>query len=364
MESSDLFSQENQHEIQKWPTKILRGMPEYLEMQENRENLDVDTHPQYIMMNLETTCSFSCPKCAQPGKNREMGKPLSLGDRKNILTVAASAGARELVIIGAGEPSTPKNFKDTVRPTIEAAHKSGMGTILFTTALGIDKAQAEFYREHDVTIFISLDSLRPDVYRKLTGTGNLSRTLENIKILRQVYSDTSEISPDGRKIVRLAINVTVQKDNATELDELKKFAGDDMQFIANVPMPEGKLRSYKDYQELVGGAHGLEELRRLASERSDTGSHSSVAEGTCSYFNRGISIDSDGQLLTCGYASDSAHHLGNVTGGITRESLLGHYQRMRGKYIEWCRSINRKPSCPLRDDDYEQYIKSLGEVKI
>jgi len=58
---------------------------------------------------------------------------------------------------------------------------------MFTTALGINKEQAEFYRDHDVTIFVSLDSLDPDTYKRLTGTGDLAKTLENIQLLRDIY---------------------------------------------------------------------------------------------------------------------------------------------------------------------------------
>lgn len=338
--------------------KILKGMPEFIEMREGKQSPETDKRPLYLMMNLETSCPLQCKKCALPGRNRNMNQPLSLDERKNVLDIAASINIKELVIIGAGEPSASYNFTNLVRPVVENAFQKGFATIVFTTGLGINEEQAVFYRDHDVTVFVSLDSLNPKTYGKLTGTGNLAKTLENIRILRAAYKDTSEMLLDGRKLVRLAINVTIQKDNVDELDKIKEFAGSDMQFIANVPMPEGKLRIYRNWVELVGDGN-LEAFKRLAAEKSETGSHSSVAEGTCSYFNRGISIDSDGQLLACGYASESAHYLGNVRGGVTSQSLLDHYQAMRKKYAAWSEQIGRKPSCPLRDDDYENYIRSL-----
>ena len=349
-------------ETEKKPAKVLRGMPEFFEMREGKEQMETDKHPDYLMMNLETNCSYGCDKCALAELNRGKGPSLSLEERKFFLEVANNAGVKELVIIGDGEPTLLKNFTKIIKPLFEFAHEKGMGTVMFTTAVGIDKKQAEFYRDHDITVFVSLDSLNPDVYRKLTKTGDLNRVLKNIQILRDVYKDTPEILPDGRKLIRLAINVTIQKGNVNELEKIKEFAGDDMQFIVNAPMPQGKFRIYKNWEEFVGDGN-LEKFKQLASEKSETGSHSSVAEGACSYFNRGISVDSDGQLLTCGYASESAHHLGNVREGITPEKLIEHYQEMRKKYMEWCQKIGRKPSCPLRDDDYENYIESLGGEK-
>ncbi|MBU1089541.1 radical SAM protein [Patescibacteria group bacterium] len=338
------------------PTKILRGMPADFELREGE--LDANTHPLYLMMNLETDCPLNCQKCAKPGRSREMGNPLSLFEREKMINMASNIGVRELVIIGSGEPTTKKNFENLVKPVIETAHKKSMGTVMFTTAFGIDKKQAEFYRDHDVTIFISLDSLNDETYKKMTGFGNLKQIFKNIQILRETYKDTQESLPNGGKIIRLGINVTLQKSNVDELDAIEKFAGDDMQFIVNVPMPEGNLRVYKNYQDLVGG--DIEKLKRIAETKSKTGSHSSVNEGVCGYFHNGITVDSDGELLICAYASDSANHLGNMREITTAQDLLNHYQKMREKYKRWCESIQRKPSCPLRDKDYKVFTDSLG----
>lgn len=345
------------------PSKILRGLPNHLDLTEGAELIDYDQRPQYLMMNLETGCPLNCQKCAQPGRNRAMEKPLSLEERTAILKLAASIGARELVIIGAGEPTVHRNFTQLVQPVITAAHGQGMGTILFTTGLGLTHDQALFYRDHDVTLFISLDSLNPETYRTLMGGGNLPRVLKNIAVLREVYGDTPTVLPDGRKLLRLAINVTVQKGNFDELPALKAFTDDDMQMIANVPMPEGKLRTYQNWETLVGNPENFERLKMLAAAASETGSHSSVVDGVCSYFNRGISVDSDGQFLTCSYASDTAEHLGNVRDALTPDSLLMHYKKMRATYRVWCEELGYNPSCPLRDPTYEAYIRNLDSTR-
>lgn len=338
--------------------KVLKGMPEFLEMESGQEKRETDTHPHYLMMNLETNCPLNCLKCAfRPANERKMGKPLSFAERKNILQKAAAISIKELVIIGSGEPSTLKNFQLLIRPLIKAAHDLGLGTVLFTTGIGLNKEQAEFYRDHDVTVIISLDSLNPAIYRNLTGIGNLVKVMENIRTLRNVYKETQLVLPDGKKLVRLAINTTIQKDNFTELDSIREFAGNDMQFIANEPIPQGRLRAYKNWEKLVGDK--LEIFRQLAQEKSDTGRHSSVTDGVCGYFHKGISVDTDGELLSCAYAAESASSLGNVRAGVTSELLLAHYQKIRKKYSAWREKIGRLPSCPLRDKDYKNYIHSL-----
>ena len=176
---SEKIISESIAEAEKQPRKVLKGMPEFLEMHEDREQLEADKHPDYLMMNLETSCSYKCIKCAKPGSNRKMGQPLSINERKNVLDMATDVGIKELVIVGAGEPSSTNNFEKIVRPVLEATHERGMGTVMFTTGFGIDREQAEFYRDNDVTVFISLDSLDPDIYKKLTGTGDLYKVLKN-----------------------------------------------------------------------------------------------------------------------------------------------------------------------------------------
>lgn len=199
MNSKEHFMPESMIEIEKKPVKILKGMPGFFEMcEDDREQLDIDKFPQYLTINLATSCPYNCLKCVLPGRNREMGQPLSLEEQKNILDIAAKIGIKELVIIGAGEPSSAKNFEDIMRTIIETAYSKGIGTIMFTTAFGINREQAEFLKDHDATVLVSLDSLNPDTYKKLTGTGNLSKILENIQILRSVYQDTQKILPDGK----------------------------------------------------------------------------------------------------------------------------------------------------------------------
>ncbi|MFH1789934.1 MAG: radical SAM protein [bacterium] len=342
--------------------KILKGSPEFFESKEGNDR--EDKGPLYLMMNLETKCSARCLKCALPGRGGHMGEPLSIDQRKKLLAKVGELGIKELVIVGGGEPT--EHFDDIMKPIIEAAHHEGLGTIMFTNATCLTREQAEFYREHDVSIFVSLDAIDPETYKFLIGFDKikeemkekltLEQVLNNIRMLREVYGQTEEVIR-GKKVVRLGINVTVFKQNKKQLDAIKKLAGDDMQFIANHPIPRGKLGNKKVWQMLVGDEY--EDLQRLAQKKSDTGGHSSINEGACSYFNRGISVNTDGQLLSCGYASETAHSLGSVTDSSTIEDLKKHYSDIRTRYKQFTKETGRTPSCPLRDDDYQGFLDKL-----
>lgn len=349
-----LFGMEMEMKLEKEKLpKVFRLSPEYFKFVEQREQNE-DT-PIYLMMNLETRCGYRCVKCALPGVRRDLRKPLSFEERKEILKKGRSVGIECLVIVGAGEPT--ENFDSLIQPITGAADELEMGSILFTTASHLTEDQARFFRDHNTSLFVSLDSLDPETYRFLTGRGELKKVLENIQLLRGVYREKQE-EKGGRKIIRLGINVTVSKQNKDELERIKEFAGDDMQFIANYPIKRGKLGIDAAWEALVGDQY--EVLKQRAEEMSETGGHSSIDEGVCSYFNRGISVDTDGELLSCGYASDTAHHLGNISDNMSTEEILQHYKKLRTQYQKFSSAIGRKPSCPLRDSQYQEYLQLLS----
>ncbi len=287
-------------------------------------------------------------------------------------------GIRELVIVGSGEPTFGKNYAEIIRPVISAAQERGIGTVMFTTAVGITEEQARFFCDNDVTVIVSLDSLDPKTYAEMMGlkykddgsprSGQpnitvLPKILEKIAILRRVYGEKPEPTSHGSQVVRLGINVTVQGANVDELERIKEYANGDMEFIANPPMQEGRIVDDDDFRRLVG-ERGLEHLQQRAAGVSDTGGHSSIAGGVCSYFIRGLSMETDGALKFCGYDSQS-YSLGNVRDGLLTEDLLKIYRDKRAAYNAWCEKHSIAPSCPNRtsssDTDADSFSKFLQE---
>lgn len=322
--------------------KILKWSPEFL------KKIGIHKLLVYLMMNLETICTGLCIKCALPGYRRDMGRPLTFSQRLRVLDVAKRIGIEALVIVGAGEPT--ENF-DLIKPIIKAAYDRGMGTIMFTTASHLNEEQAIFYRDHDVSIIVSLDSLDSDTYRYLTGNGNLDQVLKNIEILRSTYEGTAI-----GDVVQLGINVTVCKQNMYELDVIKAFAGNDVAFFVNPPIRRGKLARNKAWDNLVGNSY--EELQKLACEKSDTGGHSSIECGVCSYFRKGIGVDGDGEFISCGYASETAGLLGNVN-DANPDDFIQQYNRIRDTFDAFAAEIGEVPSCPLRSEHYPRFIEML-----
>src|SRR3989339_314252 len=331
----------------KSPT-VMVGSPEYHELTGVKSDLI------YLMMNFPTSCSLRCRKCALAGKGREMGETLSGEERVMIIKKAVEAGCRTMAVIGEGEPT--ENF-GVMAEGINAAHEAGMTTIMFTTGIALDREQANFYCDHGVSLYISLDSLQPRVYQYLTGNGNLDRVLTNLTVLRAVYAAHPSQPIAGRRLVRLGINTTVSEKNITELPAIRAFANEDIQVVVNPPMRRGRLTGTKQWNRFVADNDEQERLTEAARMASDTGGHTSVANGVCSYFAHGVSVDVDGAFVTCGYAGETGAKLPNAT-AATADYFRAVNARIRATYTALTDYLGHAPSCPVRDG-YDDLVRLL-----
>lgn len=326
---------------------VLVGSPEYWELCGVSDNA-----PLYLMMNLPTECSLRCRKCGLTNAGREKGPDITGAERVAVVNAAAMAGLKTLAIIGNGEPT--ENF-DIISEVIDAAHVVGMTTIFFTTTNRLTEEQAQFYATHGASIFVSLDSVRANDYRYLTGNGDWNRVRENIALLRRVYSRHTPTPMNGRILVRLGVNVTVCERNVDQLAEIREFAsGGDMQFVANPPMRRGRMANGRQWERAVQSYARLENAARATSE---TGGHSSVENGVCAYFARGVSVDTDGQFLTCGYAGETGAKLPNAR-DATIDNFLVVNTRIRSAYTALSATLGHAPSCPVRDG-YDELVRLL-----
>lgn len=333
-------------------TKVLLGSPEYHQL-----TSPIGDGPLFLTMNLNTRCSLCCIKCALSRLEREVGEPLTTNERTQIISNASRSGIRTLVVIGNGEPT--ENF-NTMKEVILTAHECGMSTILFTTANRMDEAQARFYASHNVSLFLSIDSLGPAMYRWLTGRGDLANVLENIRGLRRIYRET-EIERVGTKhITRLGVNTTVSIQNINELETIRDFCGEDMLFVANPPMRRGRLGSQRAWSLLVetDGVDRYEELSLAAKRFSETGGHSSLTEGVCGYFSRGVSVDTDGEFISCGYARETGGRYGNAR-DAKPEDFTSRNAHVRAAFSRFCQITGKRPSCPVRDKDLNTFVSLL-----
>jgi GTP 3',8-cyclase len=126
-----------------------------------------------LRVSLTPKCNLSCIYCHREGE-KSPKEPLSAAEIAEVLRVAAGFGIRSVKFTG-GEPTLRPDLIDIIR-NVPAGMESSLttnGTLL--AGLASELKQAGLRR-----VNVSIDSLDPETFRKITGTDRLSDVLEGI----------------------------------------------------------------------------------------------------------------------------------------------------------------------------------------
>jgi GTP 3',8-cyclase len=127
-----------------------------------------------IRISLAKQCNLACIYCHREGE-RSSKDQLSAADIAEILRVAAGFGIRSVKFTG-GEPLLRPDLLEIIR-SVPAGMESSLttnGTLLSVLARDLKKAGLN-------RVNVSLDSLDPATYRKITGIDKLSDVLAGIQ---------------------------------------------------------------------------------------------------------------------------------------------------------------------------------------
>jgi cyclic pyranopterin phosphate synthase len=127
-----------------------------------------------LRVSLTPKCNLSCIYCHREGENGSK-ESLSAPDIAEVLRVAASFGIRSVKFTG-GEPILRQDLTEIIKsvPTGMESSLTTNGTLL--AGIAADLKQAGLRR-----VNVSIDSLDPATYKKITGTDRLSDVLEGIE---------------------------------------------------------------------------------------------------------------------------------------------------------------------------------------
>ena len=126
-----------------------------------------------LRVSLTPKCNLSCIYCHREGE-KAPEDPLTAAEIAEVLRVAAGFGIRSVKFTG-GEPMLRPDLIEIIK-SVPAGMESSLttnGTLL--AGLAADLKQAGLRR-----VNVSIDSLDPATYKKITGTDRLSDVLEGI----------------------------------------------------------------------------------------------------------------------------------------------------------------------------------------
>ena len=179
-----------------------------LELSYERDEANV--HPIYALLKVTNRCNSHCVYCGHAGIT-EMKGEISTEILKDVLDQLAEVGTISVNFTG-GEPLQ----RSDLPPLVRHASKCGLVPILLTNGLLLLKRNAELRHAGLGMVIVSIDSIRPDVYRATRGVP-LEPVLEGIEMLLK-----------WPKLERPVVTVTsvVTSQNIDHLDELVTYFGE------------------------------------------------------------------------------------------------------------------------------------------
>jgi cyclic pyranopterin phosphate synthase len=226
-------------------------------------------HVNYVRISVTDRCDFRCVYCMSEDMTfLPRAKILTLEELAQISRAFVELGVEKIRVTG-GEPLVRRNI---VKLLGDIATLPGLQELTITTngsqlPLLADKIRAAGVRR----LNISLDSLDPDLFRRLTRTGELDKVLRGIEAARQAGFD------------KIKINAVILKNrNHHEVVPLVAFAverGMDISFIEEMP-----LGTIEDHDR-AEAYYSSDQIRSDLEERYTLVPTSETTGGPSRYYN-------------------------------------------------------------------------------
>ena len=288
-----------------------------------------------LRVSLTDRCNFRCFYCLPRGEPPIAPKEqmLSYEEIEYVCEIFVSLGIEKIRLTG-GEPMMRRDIETIIQKL--SALKPGLHDLALTTNGYFLPDRARGLKEAGLDrITISLDSLKRDVFKQMTGVDVLDRVLAGIEAAKRAGLEPIKINA-----------VIVRGHNEDEVADFAAFAREHdvkMRFIEFMPLDSGHEWSRTD---VVSGR----EIRERISERfplvplsidrgSETASRYGFADGApgeigiiapvteafCGACSR-IRLTADGQIRTCLF-STVEHSLRDVIRtGATRSETVDYIE--------------------------------------
>jgi GTP 3',8-cyclase len=283
----------------------------------------------YLRVSVTDRCDLRCVYCmSEHMVFLPKAEVLTLEELDRIATAFVGLGTKKLRITG-GEPLVRKGVMGLIQ-NLGRHLKSGALNEITLTTNGTQLAQfAGPLADAGVRrINVSLDTLKPDLFRTLTRSGDLAKVMGGI--------DAAQAAG-----LRVKINaVALKHDNAAELPDLIRWAhgrGLDVTLIETMPMGEVEADRTDQYLSLTSLRAELESFWTLTDlplstggparyvEVAETGGQlgfiTPLSHNFCEACNR-VRLTCTGTLHTCLGQEDAADLRAVIRDGASDEDLV------------------------------------------
>jgi len=284
---------------------------------------------EYLRLSVTDRCDLRCQYCLPQGfKDFETPESwLSFSEIERIISAFARLGTRRIRITG-GEPLVRSNLSDLVG---RLAALPGIDDLSLSTNATRLAKQAGALRAAGISrINVSLDSLRPERFKALTG-GKLQKVLDGLQAARDAGFDPIKINM-----------VVMHARNEDEIEDMVEYCiehGFTLRLIETMPMGDtGRAASqqYVNLQQIKARLAQRYELIdsmmpgggparyvRIAGSDLRIGFITPISQHFCNTCNR-VRLSVDGTLHTCLGQNDSYPLRDILRRGCSEQELEQH----------------------------------------
>jgi cyclic pyranopterin phosphate synthase len=260
----------------------------------------------YLRVSVTDRCDLRCAYCmAEHMTFLPKAEVLSLEELDRIASTFVGLGVRKLRLTG-GEPLVRKGFMTLVEGLSRHLRSGALEELTLTTnGTRLAEFAEDLARLGVRRINVSLDTLKPDLFRRLTRGGDLGKVLAGIEAARAAG-------------LAVKINaVALKDDNAAELPELVAWAherGLDATLIETMPLGEieadrtdqylslrdvrRELESFWTLEDIPLNTGGPARYVRIAETGGRLGFITPLSHNFCEACNR-VRLTCTGTLHTC-----------------------------------------------------------------
>lgn len=315
-----------------------------------------------LRVSLTDRCNFRCFYCLPHGEPPIAPKEqmLSYEEIEYVVEIFVSLGIEKIRLTG-GEPMMRRDIEiiieklSALKPRLHDLALTTNGYFLPGRAADLKNAGLD-------RITISLDSLKPEVFKSMTGVDVLDRVLEGIEAAKQ----------DGLAPVKINA-VIVRGHNDDEVADFAAFARDHdvwMRFIEFMPLDSGHewsremVVSGREMFECINerfplvsldvprGSETSRRYRFADGAKGEVGIIAPVTEPFCGACSR-IRLTADGQIRTCLF-STVEHSLRDVVrSGATRAEIVDYIESV---------VMKKEPRHYINDPEFIQPARTMSFI--
>lgn len=284
----------------------------------------------YLRVSVTDRCNLRCVYCTPPGAVRRCrsGDILSYEEILRVVSAGVSVGLRKVRITG-GEPLVRRGICDLIGRLAAMPGVEDLG--LTTNGVLLERLARPLFEAGLKRINVSLDSLRPEKYRVITGKDYLAQVMRGLRTAQE-----AGLAP-------IKINVVVIRGiNDSELERLALLSLREpylVRFIEYMPIgpdngwaPEklvscreikGRLESLTPLHPVAGSDwDGPCRRFRLSGARGEIGFISPITRHFCDSCNR-LRLTPDGWLRPCLFSDNEVDLLSALRSDASQDQLAG-----------------------------------------